>query len=186
MLTKITAVILLFALFGIVWTSDAIDGTNISTGMNSIEPSSFSQSYLSGGSTVMNESSYKNFLSTVQGMYREDIGYSEHILKNSANKNISDRDAMVAMASVFMLASHSIALLETNEPPKIYAGSYNNTLLGMIYLKAFLWNMSKFYETNGSSSSTNRNFYLVQARMSLNDSVSYYRAGQEALSSSKT
>jgi hypothetical protein len=178
MLTKITAAILLFALFGIVWTSDAINGANISASMDGLGQPLVSQSNLSGGAVVMNESSYQNFLNMVQGMYREDFNYSGGILENYVNKSISNRDAMVATTSIFMLASHSIALLETNKPPKIYENSYNNTLLGMVYLRAFLWNMSKFYETN-------KNFYLVQARKNLNDSVSYYKVGQEALASPK-
>jgi hypothetical protein len=178
MLTKITAAILLLALFGIVWTSDAIDGANASVGIGAPGQAPALQLALNSGALIMNESSYKSFLGMVQGMYREDFNYSGGILENYVNKTISDRDAMVATTSVFILTSHSIALLETNRPPKIYENTYNNTLLGMTYLRAFLWNMSKFYETN-------KNFYLVQARKNLNDSVSYYKTGQEELASPK-
>jgi len=174
MLTKITAAVLLFALFGIVWTSDAVNGANISAGTGPLGQAPVSHLNLSSGATMMNESSYKNFLNMVQGIYREDFNYSGSILENYVNKTISSRDAMVATTSIFMLTSHSIALLETNRPPKIYENVYNNTLLSMVYLRAFLWNMSKFYETN-------KNFYLVQARKNLNDSVLYYKTGQEEL-----
>jgi hypothetical protein len=133
---------------------------------------------LSNGTAIMNESSYKSFLIMVQGMYREDFNYSGNILESYVNKTIPGRDAMVATTSIFILTSHSIDLLETNRPPKVYGNTYNNTLLGMVYLRAFLWNMSKFYETN-------KNFYLVQARKNLNESVSYYKAGQEELASPK-
>jgi hypothetical protein len=178
MVTRIMAAILLLAIFGIVWTSDAIDGANASVGIGAPGQAPALQPALNSGAAIMNESSYKSFLSMVQGMYREDFNYSGGILENYVNKTISDSDALVATTSIFILTSHSIALLETNKPPKIYENTYNNTLLGMTYLQAFLWNMSKFYETN-------KNFYLVQARKNLNDSVSYYKTGQEELTSPK-
>jgi hypothetical protein len=132
----------------------------------------------SGANTTMNESSYRNFLNMIQSMYKEDFNYSGGILENYVNKTISDKDAMVATTSIFILTSHSIALLEANTPPKVYENAYNNTLLGMIHLRAFLWNMSKFYET---SKNTSKNAYLVQARKNLNESVSYYKIAQETL-----
>lgn len=179
-MTRITASILSFALLGIVWTSYAIDGFSASGGING---SGLSQALVSGpGTTIeatrMNESSYKIFLNMVQGMYREDFNYSGGILENYVNKTISNRDAMEATTSTFILTSHGIALLEANRPPAIYENTYNNTLLGMKYLGAFLWNMAKFYETNRSQ-------YLVQARSNLNDSVSFYKSGQEGLASFK-
>lgn len=175
MLTRITAATLLIAMLGVVWTSDATDGANTSVGIGSSGLALVPQPAMNSvANTTMNESSYKNFLSMMQSMYKEDFNYSGGILENYVNKTISDKDAMVATTSLFILTSHSVALLEANTPPKIYENTYNNTLSGMIYLRAFLWNMSKFYETS-------KNVYLAQARKNLNDSVSYYKIAQEAL-----
>ncbi len=179
MLTRITAGTLLLAIFGIIWISDGVEGANVTAGTGSTAGQiSVSQVGLSSPTAIANESGYGNFLRTVQSMYREDFNYSGGILENYVNKSISDSDAMVATTSIFILTSHSIALLETNTPPKAYENAYNDTLNGMVSLRAFLWNMSKFYETK-------KNGYLVQARKNLNESVSYYKTGQEGLASLK-
>lgn len=169
MLKRIMAAVLLLSLLGLIWISDAVDNATVSreSGLASASPQS-----VNGDAAPMNESSYKNFLSAVQSMYREDFNYSGSVLENYVNKTISEKDAMVATTSIFIMTSYSMALLETTKPPKAYEGMYNNTYLALINLRAFLWNMSKFYETKKGS-------YLTQARKSLNESISYYNAGQE-------
>lgn len=169
------AAVLLLALLGLVWISDAVDNATVSRepGLASASPQS-----VSGEAAPMNESSYRNFLRMVQSMYREDFNYSGGILENYVNKTISEKDAMVATTSIFIMTSYSMALLETAKPPEAYESTYNNTHMALISLRAFLWNMSKFYETNKGS-------YLTQARKSLNESVSYYKAGQEVLTSTE-
>lgn len=176
MLKGITAAVLLLALLGMVWISDAVDNATASRepGLTSASPKS-----LNGEAVPMNESSYRSFLGMVQAMYREDFNYSGSVLENYVNKTISEKEAMVATTSIFVLTSQSAALLETNKPPNVYASAYNNTLLALTNLRAFLWNMSKFYETN-------KGLYLTQARKSLNESVSYYKAGQEGLVNSSS
>ncbi len=176
MLKRITAVVLLLALLGLVWISDAVDNATVSRapGLASGSPTSASV-----GAASMNESSYGNFLGMVQSMYREDFNYSGSVLENYVNKTISEKEAMVATSSIFILTSHSLSLLDINKPPKIYESAYNNTHLALTNLRSFLWNMSKFYETNKGS-------YLIQARRNLNESVSYYKAGQEELATSKS
>lgn len=175
MLKGITAAVLLLALLGLVWISDAIDNATVS-----IEPGLASGSPTSAsGAVLMNESSYRSFLGTVQSMYREDFNYSGSVLENYVNKTISEKDAMVATSSIFILTSHSLALLDINKPPKVYESAYNNTHMAMTNLRSFLWNMSKFYETN-------KGYYLTQARKNLNESVSYYKASQEELATSKS
>lgn len=174
MLKRITAAVLLLALLGLVWISDAVDNATVSR-----EPGPASGSSMSAGPTPMNESSYRNFLGTIQSMYREDFNYSGSVLENYVNKTISEKEAMVATTSIFILTSHSLALLDINKPPKVYESAYNNTRMAMINLNSFLWNMSKFYETNKGS-------YLIQARRNLNESVSYYKASQEELATSKS
>jgi len=178
MLKRITATVLLLAMLSLVWTSGAVDNATASGNVGESSSASASQPAMNGGAALMNESSYRSFLGTVQSMYREDFNYSGSILENYVNKTISERDAMAATTSIFILTSQSVALLETNKPPAAYASTYNNTFQALINLRAFLWNMSKFYETR-------KNFYLVQARTNLNESVSYYKMGQEELASSK-
>ncbi len=176
MLKRITAAVLLLALLSLVWISNAVDTAAVSRepGLASGSPTS-----ASGGAVPMNESSYRSFLGTVQSMYREDFNYSGSVLENYVNKTISEEEAMVATTSIFLLTSHSLALLDINKPPKIYERAYNNTHMALTNLRSFLWNMSKFYETNRGS-------YLIQARKNLNESVSYYKASQEGLSTSKS
>lgn len=181
MLKRITATVLLLALAmpGLVWTSGAaVDNATASEDVGVTSSASASQPAMNVGAASMNESSYGNFLDTVQSMYREDFNYSGGVLENYVNKTISERDAMVATTSIFILTSQSVALLETNKPPATYVSAYNNTFQALVNLRAFLWNMSKFYETR-------KNSYLVRARNNLNESVSYYKAGQGELTSSK-
>lgn len=176
MLKRITATVLLLAMLGLVWTSGAQDNATASGSVG--VSGSASQPVMNAGAASMNESSYRSFLGTVQSMYREDFNYSGNVLENYVNKTISERDAMVATTSIFILTSQSVALLETNKPPETYMSAYNNTFQALVNLRAFLWNMSKFYETR-------KNSYLVRARNNLNESVSYYKVGQEELTSSK-
>lgn len=173
MLKRILAAVLLLALLGLVWISDAVDNATASAdpGLALASPRS-----VSGEAAPMNESSYRNFLSMVQSLYRDDYNYSGRVLENYVNKTISDKDAMVITTSIFTLTSYSIALLETTKPPKAYESAYNNTHLAFINLRVFLWDMSKFYETNRVS-------YLPRARESLNESISYYEAGRKGLTS---
>ncbi len=178
MLTRITAAVLLLAMLCLVPMSGAVDNATASKNGGALELASASLSATNGEIALMNESSYRNFLNTVQSMYKEDFNYSGGVLEDYVNKTISERDAMVATTSIFILTSHSVALLETNKPPAAYASAYNNTFQALINLRAFLWNMSKFYETS-------KNVYLVQARKNLNDSVSYYKTGQGELTSSQ-
>jgi hypothetical protein len=175
MLKRITAAVLLLALLGLVWISDAVDNSTTSREPGLVSGSPISAS---GEAVPMNESSYRNFLRTVQSMYREDFNYSGSVLENYVNKTISEKDAMVATTSIFILTSHSLALLDINKPPEVYESAYNNTYMALTNMRSFLWNMSKFYETNKGS-------YLIQARKNLNESVSYYKAGQEGLATSK-
>ncbi len=177
MLTRITAVVLLLAMLCIVGTSGAVDNATVSGNGVALGLTSASPPAANNESASMNESSYRNFLGTVQSMYREDFNYSGGVLENYVNNTISERDAMVATTTIFILTSQSVALLETNKPPAAYTSAYNNTVLALINLRAFLWNMSKFYETS-------KNVYLTQARKNLNDSVSYYKIGQGELISS--
>ncbi len=149
MLKRITATVLLLAMLSLAWTSGAVDNATASGNVG--ELGSASQPAMNGGAALMNESSYRSFLGTVQSMYREDFNYSGSVLENYVNKTISERDAMVATSSIFILTSQSVALLETNKPPAAYVSAYNNTFQALINLRAFLWNMSKFYETRKNS-----------------------------------
>ncbi len=178
MLKKIVAGVLVLVLL-VIGTSIAVDSSKVSVNnskaLGSASASaSVSSPMIRSANTSMNESSYRSFLDGIQSMYREDFNYSGNILEDFVNKSVSSRDALAATTSIYILTSQGVALLEINKPPTTYVDSYNNTLQALLNLRIFLWNMSKFYETG-------KNTYLTQARKNLNESVSYYKKGQEEL-----
>jgi len=166
--------ILLLSLAGTAVASNAIGSSGKPADLDGDSNSGLAGEMMPNGENLGNESVYGDFLVMAQAMYVEDYNFSESILKQYVNKTISNRDAMVATTSVFILTSSTSSMLETTEPPAEYAIPYNHTLLALLNLRSFLWNISKLFETNKS-------MYLNQSRKNLNDSLEYYKKAHEEL-----
>jgi hypothetical protein len=117
--------------------------------------------------TKINESIYKKLLNSTLAQYNEDLNYSSNILDDFIKENITGREAMVATVSLSVLASQTVDGFRSSNPDKNYSNSYNNTILAFSSLRGYLWNISKFYETEKTA-------YAIKARESFNSSLKYY------------
>ena len=123
--------------------------------------------YAEGSSESDNSSIYRNILIQALTQYDEDLNSSSYILDEFVKKNISSNDAMIATTSLFVLASHTLEKIEVAKLPLEYAGYHNDTIRALEYLREYLWDMAKFYETNDIS-------YALSARDNFNSSLYYY------------
>lgn len=119
---------------------------------------------------------YGNFLYISLAEYAEDYNFSERILKDYVNKSISSRDALDSSTSTLILTSYTASKVEANRPPELYESAYNNTLLALLNLRLFLWNISKLFETDNQR-------YLNGTKISHNQSLEHYKLAYEELSS---
>ena len=116
---------------------------------------------------IDNESIYRNLLNSTWDQYNEDINYSSNILTDFVKKNITRREAMVATISLYTLTSKTedeFYKVNTNDK---YKNIHNNTIYALSNLKGYLWNITKFYETD-------KTVYAVKARESFNSSLGYF------------
>ncbi|NMB86614.1 MAG: hypothetical protein GYA29_10335 [Methanothrix sp.] len=120
-----------------------------------------------GSSESNNSSIYRIILIQALTQYDEDLSSSSYILDEFVKKNISSNDAMVATTSLFILASHTLETLEVAKLPIEYADYHNDTIRALEYLREYLWDMAKFYETNEIS-------YALSAKDNFNSSLYYY------------
>ena len=119
-----------------------------------------------------NESYYLELIKVVRNQYSEDLGYSSEILNEYVNGNITDREAMMATISVLTLTTQTHDMFDHVESPEKYVKYHFYMQSALKYLKLYLWNMAKFYETNV-------NEYAVQARECFNLSIFYYEKSIE-------
>jgi hypothetical protein len=161
----------------------AIAGVTISSNAANLE-SSLANSDISAKNSglvgaVDANFTYGNFLYSSLAEYVEDYNFSERILKDYVNKSISDRDAMASSTAALILTSYTASKVEANNPPEIYASAHNNTLLALLNLRLFLWNISKLFETNNQR-------YLNGTRISHNKSLEHYKIAYEELNQIRT
>lgn len=127
-----------------------------------------------GSSEGNNSSIYKNILLQALTQYEEDLNISSYILDEFVKKNISSNDAMIATTSLFILASHTLEMIEAAKLPLEYADYHNDTIRALKYLREYLWDMAKFYETNEIS-------YALSAKENFNNSIYYYEKQKNLL-----
>ncbi len=122
------------------------------------------------------ESFYKNLLKQTLGQFNDDLNQSSLILDEFVKKNISNREAMIASTSLYVLTSQTLESFNITKPPKEYSNNYNSTINALTSLKAYFWNIAKFYETSNVA-------YAKYARKNFNASLYYYEKGLLGLSS---
>ncbi len=127
-----------------------------------------------GSSESNNSTIYKSILIQALNQYDEDLNSSSYILDEFVKKNISSNDAMIATTSLFILASHTLETIKTAKLPPEYADYHNDTIRALEYLREYLWDMAKFYETNEIS-------YALSARDNFNSSLYYYEKEKNLL-----
>ncbi|MDM7939572.1 MAG: hypothetical protein QUS07_04435 [Methanothrix sp.] len=127
-----------------------------------------------GSSEGNNSSIYRNILIQALTQYDEDLNSSSYILDEFVKKNISSNDAMIATTSLFILASHTLETIEDAELPLEYAIYHNDMIQALEYLREYLWDLAKFYETNEIS-------YALSAKDNFNSSLYYYEKGKSLL-----
>ncbi|NMC10656.1 MAG: hypothetical protein GYA39_06760 [Methanothrix sp.] len=127
-----------------------------------------------GSSEGNNSSIYRNILIQALTQYDEDLNSSSYILDEFVKKNISSNDAMIATTSLFILASHTLETIEFAKLPLEYEDYHNDTIRALEYLREYLWDMAKFYETNEIG-------YAFSARDNFNSSLYYYEKGKNLL-----
>ena len=136
---------------------------------NGIDPSI---STSAGAVKVDNESISRELLNSTWAQYYEDLNYSSVVLAQFVRKNITGREAMIATTSLSILTSQTLANLNKSRPAKKYADSYNNTVLALTNLGRYIWNISKYYETEKAS-------YAINARESYNNTSYYFERARE-------
>lgn len=119
-----------------------------------------------------NSSIYLDLMDLVRTQYLEDLNYSSYILDEFVNKRVSSREAMTASIALFELTSQTVDMVDQMDAPPGFDQYHNCTLMALINLEGYLWNMAKFYETN-------RRVYAMQAHESFNRSIDYYGQSQE-------
>jgi hypothetical protein len=119
-----------------------------------------------------NEFNYVDLIKTVRDQYSEDLGCSSDILNEFVKSNITNREAMVATISVLALTTQTHDMFDQFESPEEYVKYQFYMQNALKYLKEYLWNMAKFYETGS-------NEYAGQARDYFNLSIYYYEKSIE-------
>jgi len=119
----------------------------------------------------INASIYMYISNGVFNEYQEDLNYSSKILDEFVKGNISKRDAMIATTSLFTLTSQTAEAIVRVSPPPEFADYHDNSVGTLVYFKAYLWSLAKFYETGATK-------YAVQANDSFNISVKFYEAAK--------
>ncbi len=116
---------------------------------------------------IDNESIYRNLLNSTWAQYNEDLNYSSNILAEYVKKNITAREAMVATISLYTLTSKTEDEFLKLKAIDKYKNIHNNTIVALSNLEGYLWNITKFYETD-------KTIYAVKARESFNSSLYYF------------
>jgi hypothetical protein len=117
---------------------------------------------------------YTNVIIQSLVQYEDDLNQSSYILDEFVKKNMTSNEAMVATSSLFGLSSHSQEIIHAAKPIGKYAGYHNDTIRALTYLREYLWDMAKFYETNKIS-------YALAARENFNESLYYYGQAKPVL-----
>lgn len=115
----------------------------------------------------LNDSDYYDLLGQSWIQFNEDLNQSSYILNEYVKKNITNSEAMISTASLYILISHTIDVVENHPISKEYPDYQSNTLEGLKIFKEYLWNMAKFYETN-------KVYYAIEARENFNRSLLFY------------
>lgn len=118
----------------------------------------------------LNDSAYLYLMELVRTQYKEDLNYSSYILDEFVKNKTSAREAMTSTMTLFMLTSETVDMVDQITPPVKFMDYQNSTLLALVNLEGYLWNMVKFYETD-------RRVYAMQAHDNFNMSLSYFQEG---------
>lgn len=129
---------------------------------------------LSGTVNLEKDSIYKTIFMQSLVQYEEDLNHSSYILDEFVKKNITNSEAMMAASSLYELSSRTHELIYEEKPTPDYANYHNDTIHALSYLREYLWDMAKFYETNKIN-------YALSARENFNDSLYYYGRARKAL-----
>ena len=135
-----------------IFTSNLREGSRIWAGSNN---------------QSLNGTNYLTLMEVVKIQYLEDLNYSSYILDEFVNKSIESREAMTATMTLFSLTEKTVSMLDLIEPPSNLIAYHGNSEQALIYLKGYLWNMVKFYETD-------RRAYAMLAHDNFNKSVNHY------------
>jgi len=154
--------LLLFASICFIDSVSAQDGKNV---VGSLTEKGSSPGIIA--SKMDNESIYRNLLNSTWAQYNEDLNYSSIILAEYVKKNITAREAMVATVSLYTLISKTEDEFHKAKVIDKYKNIHNNTIVALSNLEGYLWNITKFYETNNT-------IYAVKARESFNSSQYYF------------
>ena len=154
--------LLLFVSIGFIDSVSAQDGKNV---VRSLTEKGSSPGIIA--SKMDNESIYKNLLNSTWSQYNEDLNYSSIILAEYVKKNITAREAMVATVSLYTLTSKTEDEFHKAKAIDKYKNIHNNTIVALSSLEVYLWNITKFYETD-------KTIYAVKARESFNSSLYYF------------
>ncbi|MHB8120103.1 MAG: hypothetical protein ACYDHX_15520 [Methanothrix sp.] len=128
--------------------------------------------WLQDNNEKLNYSAYLYLMEFVRTQYKEDLNYSSYILDEFVKNEIDARDAMTSTMTLFTLTTETVDMVDQITPPDEFMDYHNSTLLALINLEGYLWNMVKFYETN-------RRAYAMQAHDNFNMSLSYYMEGSK-------
>ncbi len=126
-----------------------------------------SRIWAGGNNQSLNGTNYLTLMEVVKIQYLEDLNYSSYILDEFVNKSIEPREAMTATMTLFSLTDKMVSMLDLIEPPSNLIAYHDDSKQALIYLKGYLWNMVKFYETN-------RRAYAMLAHDNFNKSVNHY------------
>lgn len=165
---NICIIISLMGVAGAATTSTAI----VADGINEVHGSRAGA--LPGTANLENDSFYKTIFMQSLVQYEEDLNHSSYILDEFVKKNITNREAMVAASSLYELSSRTRELIYEEKPTRDYAIYHNDTIHALSYLRDYLWDMAKFYETNKLN-------YALSARENFNDSLYYYGRARQGL-----
>jgi len=154
--------LLLFASICFIDSVSAQDGKNV---VRSLTEKGSSPGIIA--SKMDNESIYRNLLNSTWSQYNEDLNYSSIILAEYVKKNITAREAMVATVSLYTLTSKTEDEFHKAKAIYKYKNIHNNTIAALSNLEGYLWNITKFYETD-------KTIYAVKARESFNSSLYYF------------
>lgn len=162
--------LLVAALFVLTTIALSSDLNTINIGQNPERVEYSSSNVTMSTIQVDDESYYLELLNAARNQYSEDLGYSSDILDDFVKNNITNREAMTATISIFVISSQTRDMIDQIDPPSEYIMYHTYILYSLKYLNIYLWNMAKFYETGN-------NEYALRARENFNLSISYYEDG---------
>ena len=170
---KIEILIILFAIIIGIRASDALENASVKVGLNEFQMGKGEPmlTMTSDENESFNRSYYPRSLKLALDQYYEDYESSSRILSDYVKKNLTEWEALDHTASIYMLNSRTLDDAKNMNPPKIYSNYHNHVLNALLELQNYLWNLSKFYETNNAA-------YVLEARKSYNLSSSYYASGR--------